>query len=75
MAPKRTAGEMDGLAQVGARRLRIEIGPKGLHDLFAVNAMPAGEGQQLHQAAPRSRRQAAAATTDRRRLTLKPPSN
>ena len=40
---------MNGLAQVARGRVGGEIGPQQVHDLFAVQAVPVGQGEDLDQ--------------------------
>ena len=46
---QRLAGEVDGLAEVGGGRLGGQVGPEHVHQLLAVQPLPAGQGQQLDQ--------------------------
>ena len=44
-----SAREVDCLAQVGRGRAGGQIGPQQVHDVFAVQAMRLGQGEDLHQ--------------------------
>jgi hypothetical protein len=46
---QRPAGEVDGLAEVGGGRLGGQVGPEHVHQLLAVQPLPAGQGQELDQ--------------------------
>jgi hypothetical protein len=46
---ERAPREVRCLPKVGGGRVDRQIGPQGVHGLFAMQAMAGGEGQQLHE--------------------------
>ncbi len=49
MLSHRAPREVNGLSEVGARRLRLQLGPEQLDGLLAVEAMARRQGQAFHE--------------------------